>query len=157
MVSALEPRVPRASAPIARGAEGLDEFHRMGSSEPRSKQAVSAGLNCHRVHSENFVVGKDGGEGGSQSLLKDKAFSTFLDQNPPFELQPENGISPSTKSLSRPMARRRQQCIKRLASERQIAVAPLSLIGVQAVALTNERRASRAMASGYCAAATRPV
>jgi hypothetical protein len=25
--------------------------------------------------------------------LKDKAFSTFLDQNPPFELRPENGIS----------------------------------------------------------------
>src|SRR5258708_16728536 len=27
-----------------------------------------------------------GGEGVSQSPLKDKAFSTFLDQNPPFEL-----------------------------------------------------------------------
>jgi hypothetical protein len=25
--------------------------------------------------------------------LKDKAFSTFLDQNPPFEPPPENGIS----------------------------------------------------------------
>jgi hypothetical protein len=40
----------------------------------------------------------NGGEGVSQSLLKDKAFSTFLDQNPPFELPPENGISPSTKA-----------------------------------------------------------
>jgi hypothetical protein len=30
--------------------------------------------------------------------LKDKAFSTFLDQNPPFELPPENGILPSTKA-----------------------------------------------------------
>lgn len=30
-----------------------------------------------------------GGESVSQSLLKDKAFSTFLDQNPPFELRPE--------------------------------------------------------------------
>jgi hypothetical protein len=30
--------------------------------------------------------------------LKDKAFSTFLNQNPPFELRPENGISPSTKA-----------------------------------------------------------
>jgi hypothetical protein len=28
-----------------------------------------------------------GGEGVSQSPLKDKAFSTFLDQNPPFELR----------------------------------------------------------------------
>jgi hypothetical protein len=34
----------------------------------------------------------------SQSPLKDQAFSTFLDQNPPFELPPENGISPSTKA-----------------------------------------------------------
>jgi hypothetical protein len=32
--------------------------------------------------------------------LKDQAFSTFLDQNPPFELQPENGISPSTKACT---------------------------------------------------------
>jgi hypothetical protein len=39
-----------------------------------------------------------GGEGVSQSPLKDQAFSTFLDQNPPFELRPENGISPSTKA-----------------------------------------------------------
>jgi hypothetical protein len=30
--------------------------------------------------------------------LKDKAFSTFLDQNPPFELPPENKIPPSTKA-----------------------------------------------------------
>jgi hypothetical protein len=37
-----------------------------------------------------------GGEGVSQSPLKDQAFSTFLDQNPPFELWPKNGISPST-------------------------------------------------------------
>jgi hypothetical protein len=36
-----------------------------------------------------------GGESVSQSPLKDKAFSTFLDQNPPLELRPENGISPS--------------------------------------------------------------
>jgi hypothetical protein len=45
-----------------------------------------------------------GGESVSQSPLKDKAFLTFLDQNPPFELPPENGISPY-KNLSRPMAR----------------------------------------------------
>src|SRR5216684_1093043 len=30
-----------------------------------------------------------GGESVSQSPLKDKAFSTFLDQNPPFEPRPE--------------------------------------------------------------------
>jgi hypothetical protein len=39
-----------------------------------------------------------GGESVSQSPLKDQAFSIFLDQNPPFELPPENGISPSTKA-----------------------------------------------------------
>jgi hypothetical protein len=46
-----------------------------------------------------------GGESVSQPPLKDKAFSTFLDQNPPFELRPENGISPSAKAW-----RHRQQC-----------------------------------------------
>jgi hypothetical protein len=35
---------------------------------------------------------RNGGESVSQSPLKDQAFSTFLDQNPPFELQPENGF-----------------------------------------------------------------
>jgi hypothetical protein len=35
----------------------------------------------------------NGGESVSQSPLKDQAFSNFLDQNPPFELPPENGIS----------------------------------------------------------------
>ena len=30
---------------------------------------------------------RSGGESVSQSLLKDKAFSTFLGQNPPFELR----------------------------------------------------------------------
>src|ERR1700757_426872 len=35
-----------------------------------------------------------GGESGSQSALKVQAFSTFLEQNPPFELPPENGIQP---------------------------------------------------------------
>ena len=41
-----------------------------------------------------------GGESVSQSPLKDKAFSTFLDQNPPFELPPENGIPPRQKAYS---------------------------------------------------------
>jgi hypothetical protein len=49
-----------------------------------------------------------GGEGGSQSPLKDRAFSTFLDQNPPFELPPEKGDFALDKSLSRPMDRHRQ-------------------------------------------------
>src|SRR5204862_85742 len=39
-----------------------------------------------------------GGEGVSQPPLKDKVFSTFLDQNSPLELRPENGVSPPTKA-----------------------------------------------------------
>jgi hypothetical protein len=34
-----------------------------------------------------------GGESVSQPPLKDKAFLAFPDQNPPFELRPENGFS----------------------------------------------------------------
>ena len=37
---------------------------------------------------------RSGGEGVSQSPLKDKAFLTFRDQNPPFELPPKAGVSP---------------------------------------------------------------
>jgi hypothetical protein len=44
----------------------------VGQADPTSKQA--------------------GGESVSQSPLKANAFSTFLDQNPPFELRPEMGF-----------------------------------------------------------------
>src|SRR6266566_7901865 len=50
-----------------------------------------------------------GGESVSQLPLKDKAFSTFLDQNPPFELPPKWN-SAFDKNLSRSMARHRQHC-----------------------------------------------
>src|SRR5882724_4875907 len=70
-----------------------------------------------------------GGESVSQSPLKDNAFSTFLDQNPPFELPPKWN-SALDKNLSRSMARHRQHC-HQATSERQIAVAPLGLIAVQ--------------------------
>jgi hypothetical protein len=40
-----------------------------------------------------MIAADRGGEGDSQSPLKGRAFSTFQDQNPPFELRPENGIS----------------------------------------------------------------
>jgi len=43
----------------------------------------------------------DGGESVSQSPLKDKAFSTFLDQNPPFELLAEMGFAPDKSLFSR--------------------------------------------------------
>jgi hypothetical protein len=70
-----------------------------------------------------------GGESVSQSPLKDIAFSTFLDQNPPFELPPKWN-SAFDENLSRSMARHRQHC-HQATSERQIAVAPLGLIAVQ--------------------------
>jgi hypothetical protein len=70
-----------------------------------------------------------GGESVSQSPLNNKAFSTFLDQNPPFELPPKWN-SAFDKNLSRSMARHRQHC-HQATSERQIAVAPLGLIAVQ--------------------------
>jgi hypothetical protein len=55
---------------------------------------------CCRFARLDTVEKQFGGESVSQSLLKDKAFSTFLNQNPPFELPPENGISPSTKACA---------------------------------------------------------
>jgi hypothetical protein len=70
-----------------------------------------------------------GGESVSQSPLKDQAFSTFLDQNPPFELRPKWN-STFDKNLCRSMGRHRQHCHQET-SESQIAIAPLGLIAVQ--------------------------
>ena len=61
--------------------------------------------------------------------MKDKAFSTFLDQNPPLEL-PEKGDFAFDKSLSRPMVCHRQEC-HQATCERQIAVAPLCILTVR--------------------------
>ncbi len=55
-----------------------------------------------QVRPVTYVSGPDnakgGGEGVSQLALKDKGFSTFLDQNPPFELRPEMGFRFRQKS-----------------------------------------------------------
>jgi hypothetical protein len=53
--------------------------------------------------------------------LKEKAFSTFIDQNPPFEVRPEMGFRRRQKPVQ-PMAHHRQQH-HQATSERQIAVA----------------------------------
>ena len=58
----------------------------------------------------------------------------LLGPKPPFELPPENGISPSTKAI--PPNGPSSTIVHQATSERQTAVAPLSLIGVEAVALT---------------------
>ncbi len=42
-----------------------------------------------------------GGESVSQLALKDKAFSTFLDQNPRFELLAKMGFAPDKSLFSR--------------------------------------------------------
>jgi hypothetical protein len=70
-----------------------------------------------------------GGESVSQSPLKDKAFSTFLDRNPQLELRPEMGFRRRRKSVQ-PMVHHRQQRYQ-ATSERQIAIAPLRLFAVQ--------------------------
>ena len=53
-----------------------------------------------KVYTQSLAIIEYRGEqcGGEESVsqppLKDKVFSAFLDQNPPFELRPENGVSP---------------------------------------------------------------
>ena len=97
--------------------ETSGEFHRdFPPPTPRSEATVCAvtGGNIAELAARAFVAflivlpsvrtigyrGEQcgGGESVSQSPLKDQAFSTFLDQNPPFELPPENRISSSTKA-----------------------------------------------------------
>jgi hypothetical protein len=106
---------------------GRTRTTRLQNVRPRSAAAFTT---CKRTKSHNIVVWRrkscSGGEGVSQSPLKDKAFLIFLDQNPPLEPRPEKGFR---KSPSRPMARH-VQC-HQATSQRQTAVAPLLLIAVQ--------------------------
>ena len=48
----------------------------------------------HRKRNLSYISIGYGGESVSQLPLKDKAFLTFLGQNPPFELRPKTGVSP---------------------------------------------------------------
>jgi hypothetical protein len=52
------------------------------------KSLLLQGLISRELIQRIRSLGQSGGESVSQSPLKDKVFSTFLDQNPPFELQP---------------------------------------------------------------------
>jgi hypothetical protein len=63
-----------------------------------------------------------GGEGVSHPPLKDKAFSTFLDQNPPFELRP----GPKWDFTSGKSLFSQWPMIDNNAPKRLIAVAPLA-------------------------------
>jgi hypothetical protein len=60
---------------------------------PRSNPGVN-----HRKTNLRYISIGSGGESVSQPPLKDKAFSTFLGQNPPFEPRPNNGVSPIDRS-----------------------------------------------------------
>jgi hypothetical protein len=89
------------------------------------KELVSR--NIPGIHAGNCAVHKytksqsgvqnrtNGGESVSQSPLKDKAFSTFQDQNPPFELPPKKWDFVSGKSLSVQWPAVDNSAIKRLA------------------------------------------
>jgi hypothetical protein len=63
--------------------------------------------------------------------LKDKAFSTLLNQKPPFEPRPEKGIFGSAEAYS--AGGPSSTTTPSATSERQIAVAPLSLIALQSI------------------------
>jgi hypothetical protein len=67
---------------------------REGVRSSNEKSLPLLGLIAHKVTRRICGFGQGGGGSVSQSPLKDQAFSTFLDQNPRFELPPENGISP---------------------------------------------------------------
>jgi hypothetical protein len=71
---------------------------REGVRSSNEKSLPLLGLIAHKLTRRICGFGQGGGESVSQSPLKDKAFSTFLDQNPPFELPPENEIPPSMRS-----------------------------------------------------------
>jgi hypothetical protein len=109
--------------------ETSGEFHRdIPPPTPRSEATVCAvtGGNIAELAATAFVAplivllsvrtigyrGEQcgGGESVSQSPLKEKAFSTFLDQNPPFE-----GISPSAKACPAQWPIIDNRAIKRLA------------------------------------------
>jgi hypothetical protein len=51
------------------------------------KIAAAVGLTAHELTRRIRSPRQAGGESVSQSPLKDKAFSSFLDQNPPFALR----------------------------------------------------------------------
>jgi hypothetical protein len=76
----------------------IGQLRRSGVRGSNEKSLLLLGLIACEFTRRIRGIEQYGGESGSQSSLKDQAFSTFLDQNPPFELPPENGISPSTKA-----------------------------------------------------------
>src|ERR1019366_6941520 len=84
---------------------------------------------CCRFEQLDTVERQCGGESVSQLPLKDKAFLTFFGQNPPFELRSEKGIFGSAKACS--AGGPSSTTTPPATSERQIAVAPLSLIALQ--------------------------
>jgi hypothetical protein len=75
-------------------------------------------------------IGNRGGGIVSQSPMKDKAFSLFLDQNAPFESRPKNGISLSTKACPAQSPVIDNSVIKRLGETKISSDAPSSVKGL---------------------------
>jgi hypothetical protein len=86
--------------PVAGGRKGdvcLYSIWRRDSFDRGNSFRRAARCFCFRFE-QSDTEENSGGESVSQSPLKDQAFSSLSDQNPPFPLRPENGISPSTKA-----------------------------------------------------------
>jgi hypothetical protein len=98
-----------------------------GFTNPARPEAIGGQPSKNR-HLHYISIGY-GGESVSQPPLKDKAFSTFLGQNPPFKPRPKMGFR-SRQEPVQPMAHHRPQR-HQATSERQIAGAPLGLFAVQ--------------------------
>ena len=98
----------------------IGQLRRSGVRGSNEKSLLLLGLIACEFTRRIRGIEQYGGESVSQSSLKDQAFSTFLDQNPPFELPPENGISPSTKACPVQWTVIDYSATKRLA-KRQIA------------------------------------
>jgi hypothetical protein len=92
--------VPMGQCAVSRWCEGCRNKGkaRLSSAPDRISERITLAFQTlFRSEAKNwnlpYISIGYGGEGGSQPSLKDQAFSTFLDQNPPFELRPKAGAS----------------------------------------------------------------
>jgi hypothetical protein len=78
-------------------------------STTRSARGCHPCLGCNLLPmSPDWTRSRSGGEGVSQLPLKDKAFSIFPDQNPPFELRPKKDFGLRQKAFFRMTGHRQQ-------------------------------------------------
>ena len=90
--------IPDRMPPIVRGSSTRSADRRTGNGRTILTRKP---LSCRRFGACSERLGPlAGGESVSQLPLKDKALLTFSGQNPPFELRPKTGISPTGPTLS---------------------------------------------------------